>query len=499
MTTTGGARGSGGAGAGRRDGGAVDGGSDGSVPRDGAARADGGAGAHDASSDAGDGGPRGDSPSMPIPPVLAPTSTDATTDYYSMTVKAGETQMRAGAPTPIVGFEGVFPGPTIVATKGRTVQVTQTNGWTENITIHNHGHKVAASSDGHPIDYITPGKSKVYTYPNDQNASTYWYHDHAMDLTGPHVYGGLAGFYIIHDVAEDALKLPSGKYEVPILIQDKTLNDDNTLFYTAASNGPGFMGKLGVVNGVVSPHFDVDSHKYRFRLLNGSNARIYKVALRSGRPFQVVGSDGGLLSAPVSVTALGIAPAERYDVVVDFSQDAVGTVDALVNTDTSAPVITDLVELRVTDAVHDDSTVPSTLAPLSRLQEADSAGTATWTLSQDASSGGGTWVINDDSYDPARLDQVSHLGSIYVWTLINASTFVHPFHKHLSEFQILDIDGQPPPPEQGGWKDTVQVPVGSAVRVIFADQTFTGTYVFHCHILEHEDHRMMLQESVVSP
>ena len=441
----------------------------------------------------------GDSLAMPIPEVLVPTSTDATTDHYSITVKPGTARMRAGAATPIVGFDGIFPGPTIVATKGRTVQVTQTNGWKENITIHNHGHKAPASSDGHPIDYVMPGASKVYTYPNDQNAATYWYHDHAMDLSGSHVYGGLAGFYIIHDPAEDALGLPSGKYDVPLMIQDKTLNDDNTLSYSTASDGPGFLGKLGLVNGVVSPHFDVDTHRYRFRILNGSNARIFKLALRSGQSFQVVGSDGGLLGSPVSVTELIMAPAERYDVVVDFSKSAVGTVDALTNTDGSSPLITDLVEFRVKNAVTDDSSVPAKLGQITRFEEAQSAGTATWTFSQDFSGSGSTWVINDKAYDPARLDQVSHLGSVYVWTIINASTFVHPFHKHLTEFQVLDIDGQPPPPEESGWKDTVRVGAGSIVRIIFADQTYTGTYVFHCHILEHEDHRMMLQESVVSP
>ena len=162
------------------------------------------------------------------------------------------------------------------------------------------------------------------------------------------------------------------------------------------------------------------------------------------------------------------------------------------------PTIANLVEFRVKNAVTDDSTVPARLAQITRLQEAQSAGTVTWTFAQDFTSGG-TWTINNLTYDAARLDQVSHLNSVYVWKLVNSSGFVHPFHKHLTEFQILDIDGKAPSPEQSGWKDTVRVPVGSTVRVIFANQTFTGKYVFHCHNLEHEDHRMMLQESVVSP
>jgi spore coat protein A len=435
---------------------------------------------------------------MPVPPVLTPTSTDATTDYYSITVKTGTAQMRPGAPTPIVGFNGVFPGPTIVAEKGRAVHVTQTNGWTENITIHNHGHKAAESSDGHPIDYVTPGSSKTYTYPNDQNAATYWYHDHTMDLAGPHIYHGLAGFYLIHDKAEDALKLPSGKYDVPLLVQDKYLLDDNTLSYSTATIGPGFIGTQGFVNGALTPHFDVDTHKYRFRVLNAATARTFHIGLKSGKSFQVIASDGGLLSAPVSVTQLSVSPSERYDIIVDFSQSAVGTTDTLVNSETTMPTISTLVEFRVKNAVTDDSAVPATLAQIPKLQESQSAGTSTWTFSQDFSNGT-TWVINGLTYDPARLDVVSHQGSVYVWKLVNSSNFLHPFHKHLTQFQILDIDGKAPPPEMSGWKDTVPVGVTSTVRIIFANQTFTGKYVFHCHITEHEDHRMMLQESVVSP
>jgi len=221
---------------------------------------------------------------LPIPAILTPTSSTSTLDSYAITVKSGAVQMKSsGALTPIVGFNGAFPGPTIVATKGKTVQVKQTNGWTENITIHNHGHKVSAASDGHPIDYIVPAASKTYTYPNDQRAGTYWYHDHTMDLTGPHVYNGLAAYYIIHDPAEDSLALPSGKYDVPLLLQDKQFNSDNTLFYDSASNiRSGFLGDTAVINGAVTPYLNVDTHKYRFRVLNGSNARNFTIKLTSG-------------------------------------------------------------------------------------------------------------------------------------------------------------------------------------------------------------------------
>jgi FtsP/CotA-like multicopper oxidase with cupredoxin domain len=428
-----------------------------------------------------------------LPAVLAPTSSDIAADRYDITVRTGTVQMRAGKPTPIVGFNGTFPGPTIVATKGKVVEVTQTNGWTENITIHNHGHKDAASSDGHPVDYITPGASKKYSYPNDQRAGTYWYHDHAMDLTGPHVYAGLAGFYIIHDPAEDSLKLPSGSYDVPLLLQDKQFNSDNTLSYDSNSSRGGFTGDTAVVNGVESPYFDVATHKYRFRILNGSNARSFQVGLQSGKSFQVIGSDGGLLAAPVTVRSLDVAPAERYDVIIDFSSYQLGTSDVLINNDNSRwSSVGRLLQFRVTTPTCDESVVPAALSSITRLTESQAQATVNLRFSQDNQD----WTINGLTYDAARTDVTSKLGSVYIWRLNNQSREMHPFHKHLTQFNILDIDGAPPPPEQQGWKDTVAVPDGKTVRVIFRNESFPGIFVFHCHILEHEDHRMMLQESV---
>jgi len=430
---------------------------------------------------------------LPVPATLTPTSSTSTLDTYAITVKPGAVQMQpSGATTPIVGFNGTFPGPTIVATKGKQVQVTQTNAWTENITIHNHGHKVAATSDGHPTDYIAPGASKTYTYPNDQRAGTYWYHDHTMDLTGAHVYNGLAAYYIIHDPAEDSLGLPSGKYDVPLLLQDKQFNTDNTLYYDSASNiRSGFLGNTAVINGAVTPYLNVDTHKYRFRVLNGSNASNYTIKLASGASFQVVSSDGGLLAAPVTVTSLNVAPAERYDIVIDFSGWAVGSSDVLTNTNREAN-IGDMVQFRVTTSVSDTSTVPATLSTITRYTSSQAAATVPFTFDQSNQQ----WTINGLLYDPARIDVTSKLNTLYVWDLENRSGEMHPFHKHLTEFQILDINGSPPPPEQMGWKDTVAVPAWGSAHVIFKDETFTGTYVFHCHKLEHEDHRMMLQEAV---
>jgi spore coat protein A len=441
---------------------------------------------------------------LPIPSVLAPAATNSNADSYAITIQPGTAQMRPGAATPIVGFNGVVPGPTIVATRGRSVQVEQINGWTENLSIHNHGHKVAAASDGHPTDFITPGSSKLYTYPNDQNAGTYWYHDHALDRTAPHVYQGLSGFYIIHDAAEDVLQLPSGAYDVPLLIQDKSFNADHSLAYDPGTF-LGFFGDTALVNGAVTPHLDVGTRKYRFRVLNGSNARPLAVELHvdgstTAEAFQVIASDGGLLSGPVAMMTLPVAPAERYDVVADFSKYPVGTKLDLINTESffsdnyGTPPLTNLMQFVVARSEEDPSSVPTTLGSVQRHQASDASGTQQFVFDYN----GTDWTINGLTYDQNRVDVSSELGQVYIWSLVNRSDIPHPFHKHLSQFNVLDIDGKAPPSYMSGWKDTVQVPPGSTVRIAFKDESFAGTYVFHCHVLEHEDHGMMLQEQVTA-
>ena len=446
-----------------------------------------------------------------IPPVLTP-SADRTGagDAYQLTIKSGTAQMKASATTPIVGFNGLSPGPTIVATRGRTSTVTQTNAWNENVTVHNHGHKVAADSDGHPIDYVVPGASKVYTYPNDQPGGTFWYHDHTMDVTGRHVYNGLAGFYIIHDPAEDSLNLPSGAYDVPLLLQDKRFAADGSLTFDERATGPGFYGDTAVVNGVVLPFYEVATRKYRFRLLNGANAREWELRLdvagsSTPLPFQVIASDGGLLAAPVTKTSLAMAPGERYDIVVDFAGIPLNTRITMANGAPARGVAGDdnddngnrgaipsLMQFVVAREESDTSAVPAKLATITRLREADAKASAKISFTFN----NGDWRLNGLGYDPARIDVRSKLDNVTIWTLTNNSGQMHPFHKHLVEFNVLDINGRPPPPEMQGLKDTVAVPGKGTARIIFKNEGFTGTYVFHCHKLEHEDHRMMLQEGV---
>ena len=275
---------------------------------------------------------------LPILPVLAPTSSDATTDYYDITMQVGTKQIIPGKLTTIWGYNGIYPGPTIKARSGRTAVVRQVNNLQESMSVHLHGGHTPPDSDGHPTDLIGPGATKTYVYPNNQVAATLWYHDHAIDVTGRHVYMGLSAFYLLSDSFEDSLPLPKGDNDVALLIQDRLFNSDGSLNYPLTDNTitTGVVGDTLLVNGAIQPYFQVGRRKVRFRILNGSNARIYKLALSTGDPLTQIGSDGGLLSNPVSRQEISLAPAERIDVVIDFSKYPIGTSVVLRNQDTSS-------------------------------------------------------------------------------------------------------------------------------------------------------------------
>jgi spore coat protein A, manganese oxidase len=437
--------------------------------------------------------------SMPltIPKVLAPARQEDGADVYEVEVKRGTAQPLKGAPTAILGLDGSWPGPTIQAVRGRPVRVRVKNALEESLSLHNHGIKTRADSDGHPTDYIRPGAVKEYLYPNDQPGGTLWYHDHAMALTSEHVYRGFAGFYLIRDPAEDALGLPSGEFDVPLLVQDRQFDSSNALMYSADAGtlNTGFLGNAICVNGVHGPVMDVAPRRYRFRILNGANARTLRLALSSGDPLMQVASDARLLEAPVRRESIDLMSSERCDCVVDFSRHEPGTSIVLRNLDPTWPELPEVMRFDVKGAREKDpSRLPAKLARVPRLSEKGALKRTVVLGLQD-----GKWTLNGLRYDPTRIDFRPMLGTTEVWTLRNAEpTQAHPFHQHLVPFQVLDIDGVPPPPELRGWKDSVRVGPGSTVRIIMRFEGYPGVYVFHCHKLEHEDHAMMLQQEVVA-
>ncbi len=432
---------------------------------------------------------------MPLPRLAAARS-EYGADVFELTMKRGLARPLPGAATEIWGYDGLWPGPTLLVTRGRPARARLRNELDENMTVHNHGHRAPPDSDGHPVDYVRPGATREYLYPNRQAAGTYWYHDHAHGLTGPHVYRGLAGFYIIRDPAEEALGLPSGGFDVPVLLQDRIFDAAGALSYAvnAGTIFNGFLGNTLCVNGVHVPRFEVAARRYRFRFLNGSNARNYRLALDPAQPLIQVGSDGGLLAAPVSRPAVDLAPAERCDCVIDFAAFA-GRSVFLRNLDPTWPALPDVLRFDVGPATPDPSRVPARLAEIPRLDPARARVTrvVSFQLSD------GKWTMNGLRYDPARIDFRPKLGTVEVWELQNREpTQMHPFHQHLVQFQVLGVNGAPPPPELGGFKDTVAVPPGGTVRIIMEFTGYAGVYVFHCHKLEHEDHDMMLQQEVMA-
>ena len=467
---------------------------------------------------------------LPIPPILNPVRRTKEMDFYEVTMKKADVEIIPGKKTQIWGYEGITPGPTFKTRSNRKIQVRYKNDLPNPMTTHTHGAYVDGDSDGHPNKFIPPGEHLDYWFGNEQIARTQWYHDHAMHLTGLHVYNGLAGMYLIEDDFEDNLPLPKGygEYDIPLVIQDRMFNEDGSLRYpvTADDNSSnGVFGDVMLVNGKPWPRMEVSARKYRFRVLNGSNAQPFELALSTGRPFTVIATEGGLLERPVRVSSLPIAQAERYEIVIDFSEYPVGTRVVLKNlmekvgkksdprNIRSDEPMSDVMRFDVVRKEKDESRIPSVLRPAeeqfdnthlpAKLSEA--VHTNTWEFKRK----GGMWTINGKVWNENRIDAVCDEGETEIWEFSNNSGgWVHPVHVHLLNFKIIERDGgKPPRPWERGWKDTVFLGPNESAKVLLKwpkvplgpkPTEFVRRYPFHCHNLEHEDHDMMLQFEVAT-
>ena len=438
-----------------------------------------------------------------IPPVLRPTRWDETTDYYEIVQKEALVEILPGKETRIWGYQGMFPGPTIKAQRGRKVIVRHTNELAIHTVVHLHGGITAADSDGFPTDMIMSGTSKSYAYSNEGRGSTLWYHDHAMDHTGRNIYMGLAGLYLIEDQNEASSKLPNGEFDIPLILQSHLFAGDGSLEYHA---GPG--GRFGaedntiLVNGVPWPQLKVAARKYRFRILNASNARTFRLALSSGRPLVQIATDGGLLSEPVKSSSIPLAMAERVEMVVDFSEYPLGTRIVLNNTEEDGP-LGEIMQFEVVRSEGDDSRIPERLSEIAALDRGSSVRERSFdfggTLS--LSFPPVTWTINGKTFDPNTPLVRATYGDVEVWHFRNRKFgplgMLHPVHIHLVNFQILERNGGAPMPWERGWKDTISLKPGEEAKVIMKFDGYRGRYLIHCHNLEHEDHSMMARFDVV--
>jgi FtsP/CotA-like multicopper oxidase with cupredoxin domain len=427
---------------------------------------------------------------LPIPPTLLPVSSTAAEDVYELTVREGQMEIIPNRVTPVYGYDGIFPGPTIRARKGRAAVVKVTNGVAFDQNVHLHGGFVPAASDGHPHDVIAPGGAFEYRYPNAQDAATLWYHDHAHGLTSRTLYFGVSGFYLLEDELEAELELPQGDYDVPLMISDRSFEADGRLKYVRDID-QGFLGDTILVNGAVSPRMAVERAVYRLRFLNQSNARQYRLELGGGEPMLQIAGDGGLLAEAVPRNNVLLAPAERVDVLVDFRGFKAGTQLRLTN-GLGAGGTGMVMRFDVTGRRPVSGALPQRLRP----KEAIPAPVADRTWELNFGSASSEWQIAGKGFDMERVDVTTQLGTTERWKFANTSHRAHPMHLHGVHFRVLERSRGPVNAGDKAWKDTVWVRTEETVTVQPRFGPYPGRYVFHCHNLEHQDRAMMLQMEI---
>jgi FtsP/CotA-like multicopper oxidase with cupredoxin domain len=431
------------------------------------------------------------------------------TNGGTMTLAQSPVTVWPGQTTNAVAINGSYPGPSVVIQKGSTFTAHFVNNHNQPATIHWHGVDVPELMDGHPKDAIAPGGNYTYTFPVVNRAGTYFYHSHADMLTSEHVFKGFAGFFIVDDPAEIPLGLPRGNFDVPLCIQDRRAADIPQFNYNPAMNDVmnGFLCDTPLINGTPDAYFEVSKTLYRFRLLNGSNARIYKIALSDGRPFHIIATDGGLKDTAVQVTSFMLSPGERTDILVDFSSYTLGQNVFLKSLPFTAPgsgtyvqgTEMNLLRFDITGSASSGGIVPASLPPINYYNPADVTAVRNFTLTMNGSSMN-MHRINGLTFQMDRIDWLTPFDALEEWKIINASNMLHPMHSHSKQFQVYSRNGSTNlPPEDKGWKDTVLLNPFETVRLLVKFNTYQGEYLFHCHNLEHEDDGMMLNFKIVDP
>jgi len=484
---------------------------------------------------------------LPIPPALAPVSQTAEADFFQLSERQTVGQIVPGVNTPLWGYNGLVPGPTILARKGRRAEVTFTNqlppnaeetGYTNpnpqdpqthpfipsSTVVHLHGINADHPSDGYPEERRTFGQSFTHHYPNNeyQRPATLWYHDHSVHITSDHIYRGLAATYILTDEVEDASGLPGtlaadgpggyGRFDIPLMVSDKMIDPSTGNLVYDYCDEHGAYGDVMTVNGKQQPRFDVANRKYRFRFVTASDSRQWLFALRRvsnltrdvqdpvNEPFFLIATDQGLLTGPAEETdRFHTAPAERCEIVIDFSRYPVGTRLVLVNllVDPQDRKLFPVMAFDVTRAAPDPSRIPP--GPLRPPEHPADAQAATQFRFFEFNRSDSNFTINGRRWNPARVDAFPKLNTNEEWTLRNDSGgWGHPVHIHLGRFRTVDIQGRPPRPgELAGFKDVIWVGPNQQMKVRHQFWNFTGRFVFHCHNGTHEDNDMMSQFEVV--
>lgn len=419
------------------------------------------------------------------------------------TTQKSKVNIFSDAKTDVLTFQGDQPSPTIRISRGGTFNLDFINKLDDPTIIHWHGLIVPEEMDGHPKDAISTNENKHYNYPVEQNAATYWYHTHPHGRTGEEIYHGLSGLYIVEDKKEDSLNLPKGEFEVPLIIQDRRFDKQRQLLYKNPKfpqDNNGVMGDVILVNATPLPFHEVKTGKYRLRILNASSVRTYRLAFDTIEQFLLIGTDAGLLEEPVSVESIVLSVAERVDIIVDFKDKQLGDKVILktlgfkegsnLGLNPEYPgfgAVMDIMQFHITEKFKDTRVVPKKLATIPRMKESEAIKTRRITMELIS---GGIWTLDKKPYDMHRVDQKVKLGTTEIWEIKNTAHMAHPFHMHGVRFQVLDRNGKLSFATDKGWKDTVIVMPNEMVRII-VHFTMPGFFVYHCHILEHEDHSMM--------
>jgi spore coat protein A len=489
---------------------------------------------------------------LPVPPRAVsvgtrpdPNASREEIPLYRLTMREMETRFHRDLPPGRAwGFDSSSPGPTIDVLRGQPILVEWVNALPlkhlftidhslhgagtdvpdVRTVIHVHGSRVPAASDGYPENWYTTGKSRISFYPNRQDTCTLLYHDHAMSITRLNFYAGLFGFYLIRDEREHELALPAGEYEIPLMLYDRSLTPGGQLYYPVSANPdhpwiPEFSGEAVLANGKLYPYLDVEPRTYRLRLANVSNSRFLSLALSGGETFWQIGSDQGLLDAPVALRRLTLAPGERADVIMDFARRGG---QQLVLASDSYQILQFSVSSRVISGrvLSGAFVPPPRLRPVIRMREEESVNTRLLTLNGaddpgDAAAMPMLMTLNGAVWsDPVTETPV--LNTLEIWCLINLTDDSHPIHLHLVRFQILDrrpfdvftymnegrlhytADPTAPDANEAGWKDTARADPGMVTRIIIRFEGYAGRYVWHCHVLEHEDNDMMRPYQIVA-
>jgi len=437
---------------------------------------------------------------------------------FDLSLQSGQTEFFGGLKTATNGINASYLAPVLRMHSGETVRMNVTNNLTFNSTLHWHGLNVPARADGGPHQVIEPKQTWSPEFTIHEKASTMWYHSHQLHETASQVWSGLAGMMIIDDAETSALDLPDnyGVNDVPLVLQDRRFYRDGSMPYERSMHDEmaGMVGNVALVNGTVQPFFEVTSEKIRLRLLNGANASIYNLAFSDGRQFAQVASDGGLLSEPVAMTELRLAPGERAEIVVEFEPDQNVQLNSIGGGGSSGmgmmqgaqnPVF-NMIEFRSAKSLEKSGKLPESLANLPNASESDAVLTRSFLLEMPGMGPmrmmglGGGFTIDGQAMDMDRVDEVVKIGDTEIWEITNTGPMIHPFHIHNTQFRILDRDGRTPPANEAGLKDTVVVDPGETVRLLVRFENYTDEkrpYMYHCHILEHEDAGMMGQFTVV--